>query len=138
MRVYNVSFPIFVTQTYFNQGSSQTQIGNGAVEDRKNNATVEMVDFRWENFTGTVNTFQPGDGSCVTDVSNLSLNFPGDALFAVLLTLRLQPFSYHVGLPNLSHTGAIIVEYNTNASCKGFEMSNIEVFPQNLEAPSVM
>ena len=69
MRVYNVTFPIFVTQTYFNQGSSQTQIGNGAVEDRPNNATVDMTDFTWANFTGTINTFQPGDGSCVTDVS---------------------------------------------------------------------
>lgn len=69
MRVYNVTFPIFVTQTYINQGGSQTQTGNGVTEGRPNNSTVEMVDMRWENFTGTINTFQPGDGSCVTDVS---------------------------------------------------------------------
>ena len=45
MRVYNVTFPIFVTQTYINQGGSQTQSGNGGVEGRKNNATVNMEDF---------------------------------------------------------------------------------------------
>ena len=68
MRVYNVTFPIFVTQTYINQGGSQTQSGNGGVEGRKNNATVDMEDFTWANFTGTINTFMPGDGSCVSDV----------------------------------------------------------------------
>lgn len=73
MRVFNVTFPIFVTQTYINQGGSQTQIGNGATEGRPNNSTVNMEDMRWENFTGSINTYQPGDGSCVTDVSYASL-----------------------------------------------------------------
>lgn len=71
MKVYNVTFPIFVTQTYINQGGSQTQIGNGATQGRPNNSTVVMERMRWENFTGTINTFQPGDGSCVTDVCGL-------------------------------------------------------------------
>lgn len=66
VRVYNVTFPIFVTQTYYNQGSASTE--------RANNQSVEMVDFTWEDFTGTINSFNPGDGSCVSDVS-LSLDF---------------------------------------------------------------
>jgi hypothetical protein len=70
IRVYNVTFPIFVTQTYFNQGSSQTQIGSGQTEARKNNATVDMHDFKWVNWTGTINSFASGDGSCVSDVSS--------------------------------------------------------------------
>ena len=75
MQVYNVSFPIFVTQTYINQGGNQTQIENGTTTGRPNNSTVNMQDFVWANFTGTINTFQPGDRSCVTDVS-LELGFP--------------------------------------------------------------
>lgn len=69
IRSYNVSFPIFITQSYFNQGSAQTQIENGTTTGRPNNSSVVMKNFRWENFTGTINSFQPGDGSCVTDVS---------------------------------------------------------------------
>jgi len=70
MRVYNTTFPIFVTQTYINQGNSQTQIENGGTTGRPNNSTVNMENFTWANFTGTINTFQPGDLSCVTDVSD--------------------------------------------------------------------
>lgn len=69
LRVYNVTFPIFVTQTYFNQGSAQTQLENGTTIGRPNNSTVNMENFTWANITGTVNSFNPGDGSCVTDVS---------------------------------------------------------------------
>ncbi|KAK4539971.1 hypothetical protein LTR36_009941 [Oleoguttula mirabilis] len=115
IRVYNVTFPIFVTQTYINQGSTSTQLQSGATSGRPNNSTVNMEDFTWANFTGTINTFRPGDGSCVTN-----------------------PCWYNVGLPNLTHTEAIIVECNTNTSCKNFEMSNIEVIPQSLDAPSVV
>ena len=49
-----------------------------------------------------------------------------------------DPCWYDVGLPDLKHTEAIIVECNTNTSCKGFEMKNIEVFPQSLEASTVV
>lgn len=80
IRVYNVTFPIFVTQTYTNQGSAQTQLENGAVVGRPNNSSVVMKNFKWENFTGTINTFNPGDGSCVTDVS--IRDFPPLAVFA--------------------------------------------------------
>lgn len=72
IKVYNVTFPIYVTQTYTNQGSTQTQIENGAVSERPNNSSVVMESFNWVNFTGTINTFKPGDGSCVTNVSYVS------------------------------------------------------------------
>ena len=83
VRVYNVTFPIFVTQTYLNQGSSQTQIEGGQTEARKNNATVDMHGFRWVNWTGTINSFAPGDGSCVSDVSS------SQRLYAALLGPQL-------------------------------------------------
>jgi hypothetical protein len=115
IRVYNVTFPIFVTQTYINQGSSQTQLESGSTGGRPNNATVVMEDFSWSNFTGTINTFHPGDGSCATD-----------------------PCWYNVGLPNLKHTEAVIIECNTNSSCKNFALSSIQVFPQNLAEPTAI
>jgi hypothetical protein len=73
IRVYNVTFPIFVTQTYVNQGSAQTQLENGTTVGRPNNSTVNMEDFTWSGFTGTINSFNPGDGSCVSDVSQAPL-----------------------------------------------------------------
>ncbi|RFU30468.1 hypothetical protein B7463_g5870, partial [Scytalidium lignicola] len=115
IRTYNVTFPIFVTQTYINQGSSQTQLENGAVAGRPNNATVVMQDFIWANFSGTINTFMPGDGSCVSD-----------------------PCWYNVGLPTLAHTEAVIIECNTNSSCQNFALDNIQVFPQNLAPPTAI
>ena len=115
IRVYNVTFPIFVTQTYINQGSTQTQNGNGSTTGRPNNSTVDMMDFTWANFTGTINTFAPGDGSCVSD-----------------------PCWYDQGLSDLKHTEAIIIECNTNSSCQNFKTSGIEVFPQSLEPPTVI
>lgn len=115
IRTYNVTFPIFVTQTYLNQGSNQTQLENGAKSGRPNNATVNMEDFTWANFTGTINTFTPGDRSCVTD-----------------------PCWYDVGLPNLKHTEAIIMECNTDASCKNFVTSNIQVIPESLDVPTLV
>ncbi|KAE8442151.1 hypothetical protein EG329_003802 [Mollisiaceae sp. DMI_Dod_QoI] len=115
IRTYNVTFPIFVTQTYINQGSTQTQLENGSVSGRPNNATVVMQDFTWANFTGTINTFAPGDGSCVTD-----------------------PCWYNVGLPNLKHTEAVVVECNTNSSCQNFATENVQIVPQDLSVPTVV
>ncbi|KAJ6114636.1 exopolygalacturonase C [Penicillium sp. IBT 16267x] len=115
IRVYNVTFPIFVTQSYTNQGSSQTQLGNGVTSGRVNNASVMMEDFVWSDFKGTVNSWQPGDGSCVSD-----------------------PCWYDVGLPNLNHTETVIIECNTNSSCKNFELQNIEIIPQSMAEPTVI
>jgi polygalacturonase len=115
IRTYNVTFPIFVTQSYINQGGSQTQLQNGATVARPNNSSVVMQDFTWKDFTGTINTFAPGDGSCVTN-----------------------PCWYNVGLPNLQHTEAVIIECNTNVSCNNFELENIQIFPQSLAAPTMV
>ncbi|OCL09929.1 glycoside hydrolase family 28 protein [Glonium stellatum] len=115
IRTYNVSFPIFVTQSYTNQGSAQTQLENGTVTGRPNNSSVVMRDFVWEDFTGTINTFQPGDRSCVSD-----------------------PCWYDVGLPDLKHTEAVIIECNTNASCQNFQLKGIQLIPQSLEPPTVI
>ncbi|KAH8703608.1 pectin lyase fold/virulence factor [Talaromyces proteolyticus] len=108
IRVYNVTFPIFVTQSYYDQGA-----GTGA--DRPNNSSVTMEDFTWANFTGIINTFRPGDGSCVTD-----------------------PCWYDVGLQNLNHTEAIIIECNTNSSCKNFVVENIQVVPESATPPTMI
>lgn len=115
IRVYNVTFPIFVTQSYFNQGSSQTQLGNGATGGRANNASVMMEDFTWSDFTGTVNTWRPGDGSCVSN-----------------------PCWYDAGLPSLNHTETVIIECNTAASCMNFSVNNIQVIPQSMAPPTVI
>lgn len=61
IRLYNVTFPIFVTQTYYDQASGSS--GSAS------NQSVIISDFTWEDFTGTINSFNPGDGSCVSDVS---------------------------------------------------------------------
>jgi polygalacturonase len=115
IRTYNVTFPIFVTQSYIDQGGSQTQLQSGGTTNRPNNSSVIMEDFTWKDFTGTINTFAPGDGSCVTD-----------------------PCWYNVGLPNLQHTEAVIIECNTNSSCNNFALENIQIFPQSLAAPTVV
>ncbi|ESZ92752.1 hypothetical protein SBOR_6864 [Sclerotinia borealis F-4128] len=115
IRVYNVTFPIFVTQTYYNQGSNATQLEPGQITGRPNNASVNMEDFTWKNFRGTVNTFEPGDGTCVTD-----------------------PCWYNAGLPNLQQTETIIIECNTQNSCKNFNLVDIEIYPQDYRSPSVI
>ncbi|TDZ53320.1 putative exopolygalacturonase C [Colletotrichum trifolii] len=100
IRVDNVTFPIFVTQTYFNQAS--------AGGPRPNNSSVMMEDFTWEHFSGNINTENPGDGSCTTD-----------------------PCWYNVGLPDLTHTEAVIIECNTEKSCKNFKTTDIKLEPRN-------
>ncbi|KAI6855612.1 hypothetical protein KC338_g7565 [Hortaea werneckii] len=106
--VYNVTFPIFVTQTYIDQGDNDG-------EERPNNSSVNMENFTWTNWTGTINTYMPGDGSCASD-----------------------PCWYNVGLPNLAHTEAVILECNSETSCQDFELSNIQVMPQSMEPPTVI
>ena len=50
-----------------NQGSAQTQLEDGTVAGSPNNSSVVMRDFTWEDFSGTINTFRPGGGFCVSD-----------------------------------------------------------------------
>jgi polygalacturonase len=107
IHVENVTFPIFVTQTYFNQGTSKAE--------RPNDSSVMMEDFTFSNFTGTINSFKPGDGSCVT-----------------------EPCWYNAGLPNLKHTEAVIITCNTEKSCRNFTVKDIKLTPQKQEPASVI
>lgn len=115
IRVYNVTFPIFVTQSYFTLGSSQTQLGNGATSGRATNASVMMEGFTWSDFTGTVSTWRPGDRSCVSD-----------------------PCWYDAGLLNLNHTETVIIECNTATSCEDFSVQNIQAIPQSMAPPTMI
>jgi hypothetical protein len=74
-----------------------------------------MEDFKFINFTGTLNSINPGDGTCVTD-----------------------PCWYDVGLLERNKTESIIVECSNSTSCKNFEFDNIDVFPENMQAPTVI
>ena len=65
MRIHNVTFPVFITQTYIDQG-------NAGTVDRPNNSSVELRNFTFANITGDINSFNPGDGSCRTTVSESS------------------------------------------------------------------
>ncbi|KAI9045547.1 putative extracellular exo-polygalacturonase [Aspergillus affinis] len=107
IRVSNVTFPIFVTQSYLDQSVKR--------DDVDTDSSVLMEDFTWANFAGSINTFQPGDGSCAT-----------------------TPCWYDAGLANLNHTEAIIIECNTDKSCKNFVTKNIHLRPQSQEAPTVI
>ncbi|KAM0328640.1 hypothetical protein ACHAQA_005052 [Verticillium albo-atrum] len=107
IRHHNVTFPIFITQTYGDQGKANT--------DRPNNSSVQMRNFKWENWAGSINSYNPGDGSCASD-----------------------PCWYNVGLPNLKHNEAIIVECNEEDSCQNFEFKNMRIYPQDMSAPTVI
>jgi hypothetical protein len=65
IRIHNVTFPVFITQTYIDQGSAGTA-------DRPNNSSVELRNFTFANITGDINSDNPGDGSCRTNVSKVS------------------------------------------------------------------
>ncbi|KAG8991893.1 hypothetical protein FRB93_002513 [Tulasnella sp. JGI-2019a] len=104
--VHNVTYPIYVTQNYINQGNAQTQIENGAVTGRPNNASVLMRDFTWLNWKGDINTYNRGDRSCVTD-----------------------PCWYDV--PGADGTQAAVIQCANATSCENFSMSNIQIVPQS-------
>jgi len=103
--VHNVTYPIMVTQTYSDQGNAQT---NG-VDD----SSVLMRDFQWLNWTGDINTYNPGDRSCVTD-----------------------PCWYDV--PGADGTQSIIMQCYNSTSCDDFEFRDIQIIPQSLKAPTVL
>jgi len=42
---------------------------------------------------------------------------------------------YNVGLPDLTHKEAVIIECNTNSSCRNFALQNIQLFPQDGSSP---
>jgi len=57
----NVPFPIYVTQNYFDQEVSSPPPTGG------NSTNTAVIDFTWENFTGTIRDAPFVEGSCVTD-----------------------------------------------------------------------
>ncbi|KAK2014483.1 family 28 glycosyl hydrolase [Colletotrichum eremochloae] len=91
IRVDNVTFPIFVTQTYSNQASI------------------------CEHFSGNINTYSPGDGSCTTN-----------------------PCWYNSGLVKLTHTEAVIIGCSNRTSCRGLQTRDIRIDPQSRTVPKVI
>lgn len=60
IHVHNVTFPIFINQQYVDQNSA-------GEANRPNNSSVVLQDFKFADFSGDINSFNPGDGSCATD-----------------------------------------------------------------------
>ncbi|KAJ6557844.1 pectin lyase fold/virulence factor [Mycena capillaripes] len=56
--VNNVTFPIYVTQNYFDQSQAPPPPSNTSV-------TIDGLSF--SNVAGTINSLRPGDGSCISD-----------------------------------------------------------------------
>ncbi|KAK7044916.1 glycoside hydrolase family 28 protein [Favolaschia claudopus] len=56
--VKNVTFPIYVTQNYYDQSQSPPPPSNFSVK-------IEGMSFT--NFAGTINSLRPDDGSCISD-----------------------------------------------------------------------
>ncbi|KAJ7634464.1 pectin lyase fold/virulence factor [Roridomyces roridus] len=56
--VENVTFPIYVTQNYFDQSQPPPP---------PSNTSVEIDGMSFSNFAGTINSQNPGDGSCISD-----------------------------------------------------------------------
>ncbi|KAJ7697641.1 pectin lyase fold/virulence factor [Mycena rosella] len=56
--VNNVTFPIYVTQNYFDQSQAPPSPSNISV-------TIDGLSF--SNVAGTINSLRPGDGSCISD-----------------------------------------------------------------------
>jgi polygalacturonase len=99
IKVQNVTFPIFVTQTYTNQAIGRQQ------PSRPGGQAVQMKDFTWEKFQGTINSRNPGDGSCV------------------------EPCWYNDGLKGLKHTEALIIGCDSTSSCRNFVFKDIDLTP---------
>ncbi|BEI88598.1 uncharacterized protein CcaverHIS019_0113160 [Cutaneotrichosporon cavernicola] len=111
-KIENVTIPIYVTQTYHNQGSLQTQNG----QEVKTNVTgqaVQMQNFTWKNWRGSINTFHPGDASCAS-----------------------TPCWYDV--PGATGSEAVIMTCANADSCRGFNVENVQVIPQDYSDPSIM
>jgi hypothetical protein len=71
----------------------------------------------WSNFTGSINTFNIGDRSCVS-----------------------SPCWYDAGISTRPSPGtqSVILECNNATTCSGFKTENIQVFPQSAELPEVV
>ncbi|WVQ96799.1 hypothetical protein IAU59_003906 [Kwoniella sp. CBS 9459] len=115
--VVNTTFPIYLTQNYFNQGSTQTQNGAGVQDGgnyggRVDNSSVLIDGVTYKDWKGTINTYQPGDGSCVTD-----------------------PCWYNV--PGSDGTQSIVIGCSNSTACSNFQFENIQVIPESYAAPKI-
>jgi polygalacturonase len=99
IRIQNVTFPIFVTQTYQDQA-----VAKKAKSD--DGQAVMMRDFTWSNFSGTINSKNPGDGSCV------------------------KPCWYYDSLPDLKHNEAVILKCANEKSCQDFVVQGVKLKTQ--------
>ncbi|KDQ53105.1 glycoside hydrolase family 28 protein [Jaapia argillacea MUCL 33604] len=113
----NVSFPLYLSQTYIDQ--------NNPGPPRVNNASVIMEDFTYENFYGDINTYSPGDGSCISDPCWwATISFVG--LTAGVIDLAFVRY-YE---PDADGTQAVIMRCNENA-CSNFTLTNINLHTQS-------
>ncbi|KAJ9093527.1 hypothetical protein QFC21_006361 [Naganishia friedmannii] len=68
IRLYNVSYPIFITQTYVDQNNP----GVGRVD----NGSVILKNFVFEDWQGDVNSYHHGDGTCISNPCWYDLDLP--------------------------------------------------------------
>lgn len=108
IQAFNVTFPIFVTQASSSPNGRQSTGASSSLE-------VLLEDISFKTISGTVNTFHPGDGSCVTD-----------------------PCWYNVGWPDLTHTEYLVISCHTELSCRNFTTDNIRVHPEDGKTPKII
>ncbi|KAF8169846.1 pectin lyase fold/virulence factor [Mycena galopus ATCC 62051] len=56
--VNNITFPIYITQNYYDQSQAPPP---------PSNLSVDIQGMSFSNFVGTINSLRPGDASCITD-----------------------------------------------------------------------
>ncbi|GHJ86367.1 hypothetical protein NliqN6_2769 [Naganishia liquefaciens] len=100
IRLYNVTYPALITQTYIDQ--------NNPGPERVDNGSVILKNFKFEDWTGDINSYQPGDGTCLSD-----------------------PCWYEQDLPPFTGSQVLAFSCANAGSCQGFETKNINVFGQN-------
>lgn len=87
-------------QTYIDQ--------NNPGPARVDNGSVILKNFKLEDWTGDINSYQPGDGTCITD-----------------------PCWYEQDLPPFTGDQVLAFSCANAGSCQGFETKNINIFGQN-------
>lgn len=100
----NVSFPIYITQKYYNQA-----LTTNSTTSSNSTSAVNMDSFTWKNWRGTINSYQPGDATCVSD-----------------------PCWYDVD--GADRTQAAIISCATDSSCTNYVMDDVQLIPQAMDA----
>ncbi|TID22008.1 glycosyl hydrolase family 28 [Venturia nashicola] len=97
IHITNVTFPAFVTQIYQDQS-----VAKGPKP--ASGQSVELRDFTWSNFSGTINSKNPGDGSCIS-----------------------KPCWYDQDLPPLKHNEAVIIQCASEKVCSNFVVKGFKL-----------